>query len=408
MPDGDRSHRHDSAADGQPQSSLAARLRAARVAAGLTQQAAADALGVSRPLLVAMEKGAREVRPEELLVLARLYGRSVHELARPAPPLEAFGAQFRSALAAAPEAGQLQGTVDELERLGDDYLELARLAGATLPRRYPAVTGIAGLDPQQAAEDLASNERNRLGLGDGPVLSLRELLDEEVGVRVFAPLLPSHVAGAFVYAEPLGGTIAVNANHPYERQRWTLAHEYGHFLSSRNRSEVTVLRRWERVPAAERFADSFAAHFLTPRAGLHRRFHSLSRDRDGDVTAADLLQLAHSYRVSLQAMILRLEDLRLLPAGSFDRLLDLGFRPSEAEHLLGRPRPAPDQILLPPRYRYLAAELYVRAEITEGQLARFLRLDRVNARRVVEELTGSEDVGPDGDVRPLRLAEGAR
>jgi len=107
-------------------------------------------------------------------------------------------------------------------------------------------------------------------------------------------------------------------------------------------------------------------------------------------------------------MILRLEDLRLLPAGSLDRLGDLGFRPSEVEQVLGFPRPAPDQTLLPPRYRYLAAELYVRAEITEGQLARFLRLDRVNARRVVEELTGSQDVGPDGHVVPLRLAEGAR
>jgi Zn-dependent peptidase ImmA (M78 family)/transcriptional regulator with XRE-family HTH domain len=397
----------DSTAEGRPPPSLAARLRGARLAAGLTQRAAADALGVSRPLLVAIEKGARAVRPEELTVLARLYGRSVHELVRPTPPLEAFGAQFRSALAAAADAGELQGSVEELERLGDDYLELARLAGATLPRRYPPATEITGLDPQQAAEDLSSNERNRLGLGDGPILSLRELLDEEVGVRIFAPQLPSHIAGAFVYAEPLGGTIAVNANHPCERQRWTLAHEYGHFLSARARPEVTVLRRRERVPAAERFADAFAAYFLMPRAGLHRRFHSLSRDRAGEVTAADLLQLAHSYRVSLQAMILRLEDLRLLPPGSFDQLRDLGFRPSEAARLLG-PRPAPDQTLLPPRYRYLAAELYVRAEITEGQLARFLRLDRLNARRVVEELTGSEDVGPDGDVIPLRLAEGAR
>src|SRR5262249_61726586 len=117
-------------------------------------------------------------------------------------------------------------------------------------------------------------------------------------------------------------------------------------------------------------------------------------DGKAESPAADLLHLPHSYRVSLQAMILRLEDLRLLPAGSFDRLHDLGFHPAEAEHLLGRPRPASDQILLPPRYRYLAAELYVRAEITEGQLARFLRLDRVNARRVVDELTGSHYIGP--------------
>lgn len=401
----DSSIRRDQGLEQGPE--LAARLRAARRASGLPQQAAADALGVSRPLIVAIEQGTRAIHPSELVTLARLYGRSVSELVRPSPPLEGLGAQFRAALAGTRYGDELSSLVEELVRLGDDYLELARLSGAALPRRYPQVIDITGLDVRQAAEDIAVGERNRLGLGDGPLPELREVLNDQVGLRIFALQLPSHVAGLFVYAEPLGGCVAVNARHPVERQRWSLAHEFGHFLTSRTRAEVTVLYQYERLPAHERFADAFAANFLMPRAGLRRRYHELVQSRGGDATAADLLQLAHVYRVSLQGVVLRLEDLRLVPAGSFDRLWELGFRPIEAERMLGLRREPPDQQLLPLRFRYLAAELFIQGDITEGQLARFLRTDRVSARAVVEELTASADVTEEGCAALFRLVQAA-
>jgi len=50
---------------------LPARLRAAREASGLTQAQVAAELGVSRPLLIAIERGAREVSPAELIKLAK-------------------------------------------------------------------------------------------------------------------------------------------------------------------------------------------------------------------------------------------------------------------------------------------------------------------------------------------------
>ena len=43
---------------------LALRLRAAREARGLTQAQAAAELGVSRPLLIAIEKGTRQANPQ--------------------------------------------------------------------------------------------------------------------------------------------------------------------------------------------------------------------------------------------------------------------------------------------------------------------------------------------------------
>lgn len=389
--------------DGGP---LGARLRAARETRGLTQAQAAAELQVSRPLLIAMEKGSRQVQPEELIKLARLYGKSVSDLLRPTEPPVAIGARFRAALASAPETDNLPDLIARLEELADNYLDLLRRAGAEPPGQYPPVRRIDHLDPAQAGEDLASEERNRLGIGDGPIQRLREVLEIDVGLRIFIEPLPSRVAGLFVYVESLGGCIALNANHPSERRRWTLAHEYAHFLVSRDRAEVTLVSHRRQAPESERFADAFAANFLMPRSGLSRRFNELKRSRAGPITAAALVQLAHAYRVSVQALTLRLEDLHLVRAGTWDRLRDHNFQPRAAARMLGLD--ADDEHAaesLPFHYCILATQLYADGEITEGQLARYLGTDIVGARRVYQRLTETRDVSDEGASQIVDLAE---
>jgi len=385
---------------------LGARLRAAREARGLTQAQAAAELGVSRPLLIAMEKGSRDAAPDELIRLARLYGRQVSDLLRPTAPPVAIGARFRAALTSTVETENLAPLIARLEELADNYLDLLRRAGAELPGRYPPVRSIDHLDPAQAAEDLATEERNRLGIGDGPVLRLREILEVEVGLRVFIEALPSRVAGLFVFVEPLGGCVALNARHPAERRRWTLAHEYAHFLVSRDRAEVTPISHQRQIPETERFADAFAANFLMPRSGLSRRFNELKRTAAGPVTAAALVQLAHAYQVSVQALTLRLEDLRLVRPGTWDRLKDHNFQPRSAARLLGLSGADEDAAeSLPFYYRILATQLYADGQITEGQLARYLGTDIVGARRVYLLLTETRDVSAEGAFQIVDLAE---
>lgn len=197
--------------------------------------------------------------------------------------------------------------------------------------------------------------------------------------------------------------MAINARHPHERQRWSLAHEYGHFLTNRYSPELTVLHGYLRVPAHERFAEAFAARFLMPGSGLTRRFQNLRRARDGTLTPADLLQLANLYDVSVTALVLRLEALRLVAAGTWDALLERGFRVEEAKALVGLSSTPPDTELLPLRHRYLVAEAYLDGTLSEGQLARLLRVDRLAARQLVHDLSQSADVGEDGDTLELGL-----
>jgi len=114
--------------------------------------------------------------------------------------------------------------------------------------------------------------------------------------------------------------VGVNALHPLVRQRFTIAHELGHyFLHQRDRLFVDrsfqAMRRDGRssqgVDLREIEANEFAAELLMPS-------EMLKRDVDG--TALDLVDdetiraLAERYRVSLQAMVFRLTNLGALGA----------------------------------------------------------------------------------------------
>ncbi len=379
---------------------LGRRLQEARKARGLTQQDVADSLAVARTTVTALEKGERRTRPSELIQLARLYGRPVSEFVGPKEPVVDFAVQFRKAAGAGADA-ETSEAVEEFRRLCEDYLYLENLSGAPLRRNYPPRYSTDGTTPESAAVDVASSERNRLGLGDGPLLRLRDTLESDVGLRVLVIDLPSRVAGLFSYTEELGGCIAVNARHPGERRRWSMAHEYGHFLTNRFQSEISLLASHQRVPGTERFADAFARCFLMPAPGLRRRFNELSRAVDGQVTAAEVCRVAHQYVVSVEAMMLRLEELGVLPGGTWERLRDRGFKVREAQDILGlTPHPSGDQ-LLPLRYQYLAARAYEEGELTEGQLARLLRVDRVLARRAVQRLTHPLHLLDEGEVASL-------
>jgi Zn-dependent peptidase ImmA (M78 family)/transcriptional regulator with XRE-family HTH domain len=366
---------------------LLARLRRAREDRSLSQGSVADRLGIARTTLVAIEQGERRLRPQELVGLAEIYGIRLETLLRSEPSPRPLAAQFRTAISRLPDESELREAAAELQTLAEDYVELEILAGAPLAARYPPATEIRqGSDLDKEAAHVAEAERGRLRIGDGPLPHLREVLENDVGLRVFSLALPSNISGLFGFDGQLGACVAINSGHRWERQRWSLAHEYAHFLTRRERAEATiVLAGYKRVPASERFADAFARHLLLPSAGVARRYETATAEA-GRATAALLLQQADWWGVSFQAYVLRLEGLRLVKPGLYDHFEQRGFKVDEGRELLGLPPRPADASMLPRRFRLLAVSAYVQGNLSEERLAHLLREGRVAARENVAQL----------------------
>ena len=321
---------------------------------------------MARTTIVAIEKGERRVTPHELIEFAKAYRRSISDLVGRPVISESFVPQFRATPGRTETDAEIDPLAAELQNLAEDYVALERIRSMPLSLNYPNEYDTSGGSPEQIAEDVATAERNRLGMGDGPIGNLRERLASDVGIRIFFFEMPSRIAGLFAYNEVLAACIGINSKHPRDRRNWSLAHEYGHFLMTRYQPEITVLTIAGRSTKKERLADSFARHFLMPATGLNRRFTELHRSSEGGITLAHVCTLANLYQVSVQGLILRLEELRRLPTGTWERLRDEGFKVQHAQALLGIDANPSLTETLPQRYVDLAIAAFQAGQTQRG------------------------------------------
>ncbi len=383
---------------------LGQRLAEARKARGMTQQDAADHLQCSRPTLIGIEKGTRTIKPDEIVKLSVLYGRSVHELVRPGEPVASLQPHLRAVVnKVEPDNKELDIAIDKLQQFAENYRELEQLLDATITYNYPPeIQLIDRVNVITLAKDIAVSERNRLRLGDQPIYHLRSLLESDVGLRIMYGSLPSYIAGLYAYAGDLGCCILINKKHPPERRRATLVHEYGHVIANRYKPGVDYLKYRGRKPINERFAERFGMSFLMPATSVRRRFNEIvSATRDFHV--ADLCRLSNLYYVSVEAMAYRLEGLKLIPEGTIRHLRESRFEVRKAKNILELPVQPVTSDPYPDRYVYLLVQAYEQAKISEGQLARYLDVDPVTAREKVEEVSQSTNITDEGKVEGYRL-----
>jgi len=360
------------------------RLRAARSNAGLTQQKAADDLKLARTTLIAIEKGDRRVRPDEFRDMVNLYGISVNTFFQSESPLVDFIPRFRAL------SGATNQAATEAARLLSDLaiaeVELERILGMPLRTDYPPERPIGSGDVRELAEDAALDTRQRLGLGLYPINDIVSLLELEVGIRVFVRPLPSgSISGLFVFDQMIGACMLLNRNHPRERRALTAAHEYAHFLSTRQQPDILSEPTHSPQSREEKFATAFAMALMMPAAAIRRRFEDLRRQA-GRFSPRHLILLAHQFNVSEEALCRRLEELSLVRAGMWESLRGRGFSGDLVREVLGD-KAQVQETFVSPRIWYLAAEAYRRDLLSEGQLATRLGMDRVSVRTMLDSTT---------------------
>lgn len=373
------------------------RLRKARDAAKITQAAAAAALGMARTTLLSIEQGQRPIRVDELQQLAKLYGTSVNALFRQEAIHPDLIPRFRKA------TGSSDTAIDEAAQLLNDLVkaevELENLLGISRSRNYPQERPILPGDVRIQAEQNAAELRQWLGLGLGPVRDIVTLLELQLGIRVYLRRLPATISGLFAHDATVGACMLLNANHRRDRRAQSGAHELGHFMSTRNESDVLHDATGEQS-REERYANIFARAFLTPANAVLQKFQEVTAGSPR-LTRRHVIVLAHAFGVSREALVRRLEELELCKPGTWDWFQANGGITDEQERqVLGdliEPDPHKAEMTRPTSLRLglMAREAWRRELLSEGQLARLLHVDRVELREIVEDVDDEEGVPTD-------------
>ena len=155
----------------------------------------------------------------------------------------------------------------------------------------------------------AANELLEKAAVDAPPVDVDELA-RRCGVLVLHRTFPDSLSG-LVFAHADAAVIGINDRHPRTRQRFSVAHELGHYLLGHHRPGTGQDARFHLDTAegttpgfdwrAERTANDFAAEVLMPRRLISRAFPKTPDPR----------RLAETFDVSELAMGYRLVNLGL-------------------------------------------------------------------------------------------------
>ena len=173
----------------------------------------------------------------------------------------------------------------------------------------PILAGVPSLYSNRGAKR-AREARAALGFTrEGPLPDLLEAVEERGRAHAVVLELPEGVAGAYI-AKPDCPLLFVNGRQPLTRQRFTLAHEFGHHRMGHSTviDEQAVISGYTHDPN-EVCANAFAAEFLMPRDAITEWAQAHVR---GAATLEDVVTLAYEYGVSAQAARYALETARVL------------------------------------------------------------------------------------------------
>jgi Zn-dependent peptidase ImmA (M78 family)/DNA-binding XRE family transcriptional regulator len=288
-------------------------LRIAREALGFTQTDLAVRTGLAQSDLSRWERGLRTPSDSQLETLA-----SALQV-----PVSFLVSDIRFTK---PVHRTQRAETKRVERLVSGRLELARIASTRLlvdinidtPFHFPTPDDPTPPDPEDAAEAI----RRVWRVPAGPIKDLAGLIEAAGAVVLPVDFGVPNILAAYAHLRGDQRWCFVNTRTvDGARGRFSLAHELGH-----------ALLHWDRFDAptgkdAEREAHRFAAALLMPAAEMRA---ALGRVR---FTLDDLIGFRQRWGVSIQALVTRARDLRLISSDQHQRLYQQisarGWRKSE-------------------------------------------------------------------------------
>jgi Zn-dependent peptidase ImmA (M78 family)/DNA-binding XRE family transcriptional regulator len=314
---------------------ISRRLKAAREAAGLTQQQLSDQLGFKdRQTLAAIEAGTRKVSAEELIKIMRILDKDLEYFTDPFRLDGESNFIWRAADSADEHLGAFEARAGRWLAL---YRTLKQEQTDTSWWSSPLGLNLTSRSTYEEAHFAAEWLAAEWELGDNPAGRLEDAIREHLRALVLHVDAPEGISGA-AFRLPEFHAILVNRTEPEGRRNFDLAHELFHLLT------------WETIKPAhtewgminpkgrpEQLANCFASALLMPEKTV--------RSWMGEATdAAPRLPVSHaetwrswlndraySLRVSTPALQWRMVQIGLLNKKDVDPLLDWWSDPSKQQ-----------------------------------------------------------------------------
>jgi len=356
---------------GKEEEILDKRIIAARQAVGFSITEAAQKLGFKNyQTLSAIEKGARKINAHELIMMARLYGRTLDyflesDVAPDPVPL------WRKTTKA--DINQIQR---QFLSFLESYSNLEHLLG--LKRRWKDVQKNYDRDDFfvngfEQADKLGSDIHNFLDLGSRPSLNLLNVLENKLRFKILHLFLGDGVSGASVVDNILGVGILINAKDAPWRRNFDLAHELFHIVTWNVFSPEEIGNGTTKT-RPEQYADIFASSLLLPETHLLDALKETATDNK--IRFVDIIELAKDFGVSSEAILWRLVNLDRLKKSQVQKILDdPDFRDvdrTRRRSLYSEGKPSK----FPSRFISLACRCMLEGKISRGTFAEYLEIDR--------------------------------
>ena len=308
---------------------LGRRLRAHRIAAGLSLRELSSRVPVSAQAISQYEHGRTRPRSEVLEFLADALGTRVEHLLRD-PDEEWLGSvqirQIRSA-----RRRTLRKAQGLLLAMTERSLALEQRLGGGFPSpSLPVMEELMLIRDPEDAEWLAQNVRRRWGLGTGPLPKLVSLFEAR-GVRVFESLHDDEDIGEFGVCSAVvcfSGTswseipvILVNGALSGEQKRFALCNELGHMILA------SPLRCLWSVQLREEWANRLAGVLLLPASALREQ---LGRKRRS-LTWYELAEVSRQFGIGHYLIARRCREAGIISRDGYRDLLEQYRRRGWAE-----------------------------------------------------------------------------
>lgn len=348
---------------------IADRLKAIRTNLGLTQMQVSQRSGMDDSTISSFETGRAEPRLGQLAKLSEVYRL----------PLSHFFNESDVALKVVLWRNEPENKTDiqaEFLELCRQYRQLEAWTDDTTTKQLPNIDIPAGRFHYPEVQALATEVRQSMGLGQRPGQSLKLVLEEIYGIKIFHLDLDGAGIAASCKSDDFGNAILLNKGCSRWRRNHDLAHELFHLFTwdrfKHNDQEASPSEQ------EEKYATCFAGNLLLPEEVVDTAIKTTA-DENGKVSFDQLDKIAREFDVSLESLLWRMHFLY-----NSDQETTKDYIAQAREYVKSTPRASGEEPeAFPERYRALAIKALRDGSVSLGRFAKFMRISRAQAEKYI-------------------------